>query len=104
MRTEVEVRDEDMAEIKRLRAQLDNSLGRNLCPDHRDKQAGKSCLACEIERLRALNAELTQWLLVVLDQVDYTAGACGLTEMVGTCLDSSVIAQARAALAKATQS
>jgi len=26
------------------------SLANNLCPDHRDKQAGKSCLACEIER------------------------------------------------------
>lgn len=29
-----------------------NSLAHNLCPDHRDKQAGKSCLACEIERLQ----------------------------------------------------
>ena len=29
------------SEIDRLRAQLDNSLGRNLCPDHRDKQVGK---------------------------------------------------------------
>ena len=28
-----------------------SSLANNLCPDHRDKQAGKSCLACEIERL-----------------------------------------------------
>lgn len=27
------------------------SLANNLCPDHRDKQAFKSCLACEIERL-----------------------------------------------------
>ncbi len=27
------------------------SLANNLCPDHRDKQAGKPCLACEAERL-----------------------------------------------------
>lgn len=28
-----------------------NSLARNLCPDHRDKQAGKPCLACHVEQL-----------------------------------------------------
>lgn len=38
-------------------------------------------------------------LLLVLDQVDYTKGACGLTEMVGACLDAKVIDKARAALA-----
>ena len=31
-----------------------SSLANNLCPDHRDKQTGKSCLACEIEHLTAL--------------------------------------------------
>ena len=32
---------------------------RPLCPDHRDKQAGKSCLVCEVEQERgaAYNAE-----------------------------------------------
>lgn len=30
-----------------------HSLANNLCPDHRDKQTGKPCLACEIERLTA---------------------------------------------------
>lgn len=29
------------------------TLANNLCPDHRDKQTGRPCLACEIERLRA---------------------------------------------------
>ena len=29
-----------------------SSLANNLCPDHRDKQKGKPCLACEIERLQ----------------------------------------------------
>jgi hypothetical protein len=28
-----------------------SSLANNLCPDHRDKQGGKPCLACEIERI-----------------------------------------------------
>ncbi len=38
-----------------------NSLANNLCPDHRDKQAGKPCLACEIERLQSENKELRVW-------------------------------------------
>lgn len=41
---------------------------------------------------------LVQWLGVVLDQVDYTAGACGPTEMVGACLPVEVIKHAREAL------
>lgn len=39
------------AEIRILRKKTENSLANNLCPDHRDKQRGKTCLACEIERL-----------------------------------------------------
>lgn len=37
-------------------------------------------------------------LLTVLDQVDYDAGACGLTDMVGACLPIEVIRLARQAL------
>lgn len=37
-------------------------------------------------------------LLLLLDQVDYTRGACHMTEMVGACLATVVIDQARAAL------
>lgn len=33
-------------------AKAAHSLANNLCPDHRDKQQGKPCLACEIERLQ----------------------------------------------------
>lgn len=33
------------------------SLANNLCPDHRDKQNGKPCLACTIERLEARAAQ-----------------------------------------------
>lgn len=39
-------------EIKILELKNRSSLANNLCPDHRDKQAGKSCLACEIDRLQ----------------------------------------------------
>jgi len=38
-------------EMKILRSKNRTSLANNLCPDHRDKQAGKPCLACEIETL-----------------------------------------------------
>lgn len=37
-------------------------------------------------------------LQVVLDQVDYTAGNCGPTEMVAACLPKEVIRLAREAL------
>ena len=47
------------------------------------------------ERERKLQA----MLLTVLDQVDYTDGACGLTEMVGAVLPKEVIVLAREALA-----
>lgn len=33
-----------------------NSLANNLCPDHRDKQRGKNCLACEIDQLEKRSA------------------------------------------------
>lgn len=36
------------------------SLANNLCPDHRDKQEGKPCLACEIERLYQATAYAAQ--------------------------------------------
>jgi hypothetical protein len=50
------------------------------------------------ERLQKENEQLRSALLVILDQVDYTAGNCGLTEMVGAVLDRSVIAKARGVL------
>lgn len=46
--------------------------------------------------------ELLHSLRVLLDQVDYTKGACSPTDMVGACLDARVIDQARAVIAKAT--
>ena len=41
-------------------------------------------------------------LLTLLDQVDYTAGNCSLTEMVGACLPREVINLVRAALKEPT--
>lgn len=37
-------------------------------------------------------------LLLVLDHVDYTRGACGITEMVAAVLPKNVIELARAAI------
>lgn len=45
--------------------------------------------------------DLTVALMTVLDQVDYTVGACRMVDMVGACLDQKVIKQARDAIAKA---
>ena len=43
-------------------------------------------------------------LLVVLDAVDYTRGACGVTEMVGAVLPKSIIELARQAIADEVES
>lgn len=49
--------EREIAELKeKLRVaelKASASLANNLCPDHRDKQGGKQCLACEIEKLSA---------------------------------------------------
>jgi hypothetical protein len=78
--------------------------GRFIC----DQDGAKVC------ELYGLDAEPTKRALVrrfnayptvvaalrtLLDQVDYTRGACGPTEQVAACLPKEVIAQAQAALA-----
>lgn len=40
-------------EYKILKLKAENTLANNLCPDHRDKQVGKPCLACTIEKLES---------------------------------------------------
>lgn len=47
-----EAERENSALRKVLVMKNNTSLANNLCPDHRDKQQGKPCLACEIERLQ----------------------------------------------------
>ena len=64
----------------------------------RELTAIESTLAADVARLKQENERLRQWLAVVLDQVDYTTGACRVNEMIGACLSDDVIAQARAAL------
>jgi hypothetical protein len=65
MKEGVAVRIADLEEENaRLRTKCDNSLSNNLCPDHRDKQRGKACLACEIERLqKSLAPKITRYQL-----------------------------------------
>ena len=62
----VGAREFPLPELERLRLEIERltkalriaelkasgTLANNLCPDHRDKQTGRPCLACEIERLR----------------------------------------------------
>lgn len=43
-------------DLRIAEAKNKGSLANNLCPDHRDKQQGKPCLACEIERLSTQSA------------------------------------------------
>ena len=47
-----------------------------------------------------METELRKMLLVILDQVDYTNGACRPNEMVGAVLPKVVIEQARELLKK----
>lgn len=46
-----EMADKATKRARMLEKQLQSSLANNLCPDHRDKQYGKPCLACTIETL-----------------------------------------------------
>jgi hypothetical protein len=55
----------------------------------------------EIAALRAEQDRLREALGLLLDSVDYTTGACGVTEMVGAALQKVVLMRARAALATA---
>ncbi len=60
-----------------------------------ERAAADAAFAC-----RAMNShdDLVTALALLLDQVDYKAGNCGITEMVGAVLPADVIAYARIAL------
>ena len=66
---------------------------RNVAPPPRDP-SGVPALPAEVRPLGVREA-----LKVLLDQVDYTAGACTPTERVGAVLDHRVIALCRRSLA-----
>lgn len=61
-------------EVKILRAKTSGTLANNLCSDHRDKQVGKPCLACEIEHLEKVSAqregEAVAWALAWPNDID----------------------------------
>jgi hypothetical protein len=57
-------------ENKILSLKVSGTLANNLCPDHRDKQSGKPCLACEIERLEKENAALREKVEQIRGAVD----------------------------------
>lgn len=57
-------------EVKVLQIKSNNSLANNLCADHRDKQQGKSCLACEVEQLRAENDTLKRLSIATVEDAE----------------------------------
>jgi len=57
--------------------------------------------AGKVAELRARVEALRSALAVILDQVDYTSGACAVNEMVGAVLPKELIVRGRAALAAA---
>ena len=63
-------------ENKILTLKCSNSLANNLCPDHRDKQGGKSCLACEIEALEAKLERAIERVGVELPPDPHEPGEC----------------------------
>jgi hypothetical protein len=75
-----------------LSKKASGTLANNLCPDHRDKQEGKPCLACEVERFERKNKALDAMLDAAIlerdeaqaekDTVEGTL--CGLLDRVGS--------------------
>ena len=46
------------------------TLANNLCPDHRDKQLGKPCLACTIETADTKQTTQMEKILDVIDEME----------------------------------
>ncbi len=84
--------DEALAEFNDLVGERDQAW-----TDLEELRSKLSELA-DVEKMLDDNKKLRQWLGVVLDQVDYTSGACAVTEMVGAVLSIDVIQNARSAL------
>ena len=71
-------------------------------PEH-SKESDRKEARKTMEIVGPIITELEAALGVLLDQVDYTAGACTLTEMVGAVLPLEVIERARKALGGRTR-
>lgn len=66
-----------------------------------ERRLAETAIRSAAEALIAENArirQLEQLILVILDQVDYTSGACDPTEMVGACIPKEIIDRAHAIL------
>jgi len=80
------------------------TLANNLCPDHRDKQTGKPCLACTIETLTRKKDRAEAELAAIKKRIAeapktsaYADGDDGLTIGCGphilACMDESEIGE-----------
>lgn len=69
--------------------QARGTLANNLCPDHRDKQTGKPCLACTIETLTRINMEYRVALEPMLEQ-HHVAADWAPSKMTGAVMRQSV--------------
>lgn len=73
----------------------------------RKRLAAKGCLPLDVQQMDALVQELDVWkkdnsrlreaLMLLLDNVDYTEGACSVTEMVGAILPREILVKANQA-------
>jgi hypothetical protein len=86
--------------IERLLRELAEARAENANLLRERTESNEACLreVTRAERAEAEVAALKAALLTVLDQVDYTVGACSITNMVGACLPVNIITMARAAI------
>lgn len=55
------------------------------------------CHFCERDELKADNSRLREALMLLLDNVDYSSGMCGVHEMVGAILPKEILVKANEA-------
>ena len=79
LKTRAEKAEARVQELERENAILEiknrGTLANNLCPDHRDKQTGKPCLACTIETLTRKKDRAESELAAIKKRIAETATA-----------------------------
>jgi len=108
LKTRAEKAEARVQELERENAILEiknrGTLANNLCPDHRDKQTGKPCLACTIETLTRKKDRAEAELAAIKKRIAeapktsaYADGDDGLTIGCGphilACMDESEIGE-----------